>query len=856
MRVSSIVSLGLHTNNSACAVSVKNKTVISPLRSNTNIVPLSFTGAPLNMNQLISMTPENNGFGLAEAKQGGEGCVGFEVVASMRKHEGVDARSVMPFWSYNNGEGGYKLLLHPESEFPEGVSGLPDEIPQKWFHSAKKGETLEQVAEKFHLKPSEISYVIQSKPNGEGPEAKSKYCILEPTSAKGSIRRMSDEVMGEIKDIPYEFFKISEHNPSYNKLKGQPHYIIWTPDLAKTCKPYSYDAWGNVPFEAEIINSDEMRAIADALSKDKFNTEEFGFFRPASAFAHDRPSHTLANHIASLSARGNDSLNGIKVHIWEHNPGFNYQGRTDDPIKFLQVVADEADLEELKKNPHFAILKKAQRYGINNADMLSPREREIAWSVLEPALRPFRDAFGCYNVIKTGIAAVKSNPENFSDGTVSYTFDKEMKSQETPDAAKSLTDDFASIETKSVLNGSTPANLQLDNSDAQFGRGHNGLTDNRAGFTTFKYDGTNIEEVIAAREKNARWLSNLVYDAYQKGPEELNRLFFDNSQLSEGQKVIGYIKPVQDGDMIVMGWGRPDEQKGYNITLEGFKKFLQRSDVPAEQKMKFRVVIGAGKWNEGARDYQSIVRIMKEIEELDGGIYKGLVMYVDGFFPNRLVGCAQYGMFTSRREMCGITPLECKAAGVPYGATKTGGPVDYTTDLNGYLTKEPTEGRPERYGLTWANSTDEIDDARCARQADQVSEIFGKMAEEHTNNRASYIAKCKKNIEEKIDWHDNVEYNRGKSANRRYLEDILETDKGWGSRKKGKMNRLMSTFGEYREKGEEILHTVAKNRPMKILLVIVGGAAVITGAYLLYKNKHKTENPQETKTETKLDKAA
>ena len=849
MRVSSIIGSYVsanYANNSH----LKSNYVTCNSSSRLKPVALSFTGAPMNVDQIFSITPENNGPGLKEGKQGGVGNVGFEVAASMRKHENVDVRSVMPFWSHNNGKGGYKFLLLPKSEFPEGVANLPGEIPQKWFYSANPGETLEQVAQKFQLSPSEISYVIQSKPNGEGPEAKSMYCILEPTSAKGEVRRMSDEVMGEIKTIPYEFFKISEHNPSYNKLKGEPHYVIWTPDLAKTAKPYSYDAWGNGPFEAEIINSDAMRAVADALAKDKFNTEEFGYFRPANVFAHDRPMHTLANHIANLSARGDDSLNGIKVHIWEHNPGFNYQGRTDDPIKFLRIVADEADLEELKKSPHFEILKKAQKYGINNADMLSPREREIAWSILEPALRPFRDAFGSYNIIKTGIAAVKANPDNFSAGTVSYTFDEEMKSPETPDAAKSL--DFASIETKSVLNGSTPANLQLDNPDAAFGRGNNGLTEQKAGFTTFKYDGTNIEEVIAAREKNARWFTNLVYEAHEKGPQELNKLFFDKSQLGEGQKVMGYLKPMQDGDMIVMGWGRPDEQKGYNITLDGFKKFLQRKDIPQEQKMKFRLVIGAGKWNEGAKDYKSIVRLMKEIEELDGGIYKGLVMYVDGFFPNRLVGCAQYGMFTSRREMCGITPLECKAAGVPYGVTKTGGPVDYTNDSNGYLTKEAVEGRPERYGLTWNNTVDEIDDARCARQGDQVSEIFAQMVEEHSNNRESYIAKCKKNIEEKIDWHNNVEYNRGKSANRRYLQDILETDKGWEARYKGKMNRLVAAFGEFREKGEEILQTSAKSRPMKVILAIVGGAAVLTGAYLLYQNRQKAEH----EPKQKLDKAA
>ena len=249
------------------------------------------------------------------------------------------------------------------------------------------------------------------------------------------------------------------------------------------------------------------------------NTEEFGFYKPASLIAHDRHGHSIANHIANLSAKGDITLNGVKIHIIEHNPGFHYQGRTDDPFKYLRIVADESDLEVLKKMPEFEILQKAQKYGINNLDVLTPREHEIAWQILEPALRPFRDAFGSYNVIKSGIAAVRQNPEHVSLGTVSLNFDKEMKSQETPDAAKSLTDDFASIETKSVVNGSTPANLKLHDPEANFGRGNNGLSANKAGFTTFQYNGTNIEEVIQAREKNAKSFTNLIYEAYEKGPE-------------------------------------------------------------------------------------------------------------------------------------------------------------------------------------------------------------------------------------------------------------------------------------------------------------------------------------------------
>lgn len=838
MRVNSIQTYAFTQSR---VQSASNGSVSRAPQSTSNVVQLVFTGGAKNLKQLASITPENNGLGLPEAAQGGEGVVGYEMPASFRKHEGVDARSFMPFWEYDNPKGGYKFVIHREADYPKGVAGLPDTMPAKAFYSAEPGETLEMVARKLNLKPSELSYVIQSKPNGAGPEAQSKYCLLEPTSVKGHITRLSDTVLGETEDVSYALFKISANNPPYNKLKGEPHYFIYTPNLAKAAKPYAYDCWGNVPFEAEIINSDGMRALAKAIHT-QMDTEEFGHFNPASVVAHDRIAHSYGTHIANMSAGGNVDVNGVKVHIIAHNTGRNYQGLTSDPFKMLSIVGDASDAPLLKGLPEFEILAKAKQFGIDNAEMISNRERSIAWAVLEPYLKPFRDGAGTYNILKTGIAAAASNPNNITTGTVSHTFDAEMRSHETPDAAKFLTDDYAAINTRSVLNGSTPANLRLDDPTADFGRGNNGLSRQKAGFTTFKYDGTNIEEVIAAREKNAKWFTTLIDEAHAQGQEALNKVFFNEGQLAEGQKVIGYLKAMQDGDKLIMGWGRPDEQKAYNITLDGFKQFLARKDVPLEEKLRFRVVTGAGKWHEGAKDYQSIVRIINEIETMDDGAYKGLVMHVDGFFPNRLVGCATYGMFTSRREMCGITPLECKTAGVPYAATRTGGPVDYTNPSNGFLTKEVVEGRPERYGLTWANSVDEIDDARCARQAEQISDIFVEMLDEQKGDRSAYIAKCKKNIEELVDWHNNGEYNGGKSANRAYLEDILETHKSWEERPKNPLKRVAGEFGKFREKAEDVFKITAKNRAMKVVLSVVGAVAVASGLYYLYRQRNSAES--------------
>lgn len=881
MRINSI-------NNYSVANSAKQGVYYSGINKKSSVSSVNgpqisqITFAGKNIWQVASFTPENNGLGLTEAKLGGEGVVGYEGPTSMRKHEkvklklengtveekNVDIRSFMPFWEHNNPKGGYKFMIHRKKDFPNGFSALANpEMPANAFYSAEVGEDLQAVAKKLGLNNDELSYVIQSKPNGKGADAKSKYCILEPTSVKGQITRLSEKVLGETENVPYAVLKISANNPKYNLLKNSPNYLVYTPNLARASKPYSYDCWGNVPFEAEIVNSDWMRALADSIHS-KMNTEEFGYYDPASVWAHDRVAHTYGNHIANKSALGDTSVDGLKVHITAHNTGRNYQGVTDNPFKYMAVVGDASDAEVIRNLPDFELLKRAQQFGINS-DQLSPRERQIVHAVIDPYLANFRDGAGTYNILKAGISAARLNPDNISTGTVSYTFAKEMKSKEMYDAAKFLTDDYASIITKDVLNGSSPASLKLGSTTAAYGQGANGLSlpENLKGYTPFTYvpeaklekfladlekpDNadlkansqnitTDINKVIEARNKNAKWLTNLIARADEKGHDELKKLFFNAGQIDDGSDVLGHLSPIKDGEILVMGWGRPDEQKGFPMTLEGFVKFLKRDDVPKEMKMKVKFLGGAGIWNKEDKDYKAIVAALKELETLDGGIYKHNAMYVDGYFPNRLVGCAHYGMFTSRREMCGITPLECKAGAVPYGTTATGGPVDYTNPSNGFLTKEPVEMNPEHYGLTWKNTPEEIDRARINRQSDYVSDIYKQMIEEYTNNKDAYVAKCKKNIEELIDWHNNAEYNLGKSANRRYLDDIWETDKGWEARNKNPLRRIVGKFGEFKDDIESMMHNT-KSKPVKVILsVVAGGLAIASGVYMYM---HKTNKP-------------
>ncbi len=64
---------------------------------------------------------------------------------------------------------------------------------------------------------------------------------------------------------------------------------------------------------------------------------------------------------------------------------------------------------------------------------------------------------------------------------------------------KFLTDDFASIETKDVVNGSTPANLELGDPAAKFGRDGNGINAVRKGYTPFTYVPENELEAFSAK---------------------------------------------------------------------------------------------------------------------------------------------------------------------------------------------------------------------------------------------------------------------------------------------------------------------------------------------------------------------
>ncbi len=826
-----------------------------------HFVPITFTGNK-NLQQVLSLAFENKGTGLAEDFQGGMGVVTFEAPQSLIEHEGLDVRNVSPIHNYNNHKGGYKFVWTKNLELTDGK--LPNEIPTKYFLSANPGQTLEDFAQANKMDTKDLRFVIQSEPNGKGPDSTSKYCLIEPTSVKGEFERMSDTDIGKLQKIKYKLFKISNDNPAYNKLKNKPNYWLYTEALAKTTKPYTYGPEGTGGIEAEIINADFSRAMLKAGKQ--MNTKEFEYFNPGEYWLHDRPVASFLSFIADESAKGDDFYDGTISHFTIHNPRRAYQGTTDDPFKFARIIFSPEDVKEIAARPDYELLQNFNAKGWHN---LTDVEKEYVTKAFEPYIGEFRDYFGTYNITKIAIASKKVNPENTSIGTVSPNFDKQMKNPEM-NVAPGLGKDFREIETTSPLNGSTPANLGLDNNTADFGRGSNTLSANKKGFTPLVYNGNNIEEIIANREKNAVWLTKILSKAEKEGQATVNKVLYNDMQISQGRSVIGSISNYKKGDMFVVGWGRPDEQKGFPISLKGVLKFFKREDVPKETKSRMFFQFGWGDlpFDKNSREWHLIDKFYNEIISLDNGAYKHNIQLADGRYPNKLVGCATHGIFTSRDEICGITPFEAKTGAVPYLTTAAGGPVDYTNDKNGWKTKTAPEMNPEFDGLDWSAPAETLDDARIERSSNEVSDCLKQMSDEYFNDKPSYIARCKKNIEENCDWHNNSEYNGGKSANELYKNKIWKVEEGWQARNKKPLKRLVKTkFNEIKQNvtqtAQDIIeetaniierHTSdgaqkARNKmTSSIILAGLGIAAFGTAAYMYLTRENRSNK--------KFDKAA
>ena len=819
-----------------------NNSNISKMGSFTHI---SFTGnTTKNFNQFAFLAPENKAIGLSMYAMGGLGVVTHESGNNLAKH-GADIRHFEAYHSFDNKEGLIKVLTQDEKGNP----------------AFKNVETYYKLAEGEH-------FVVLDEPSNGKPN----YKIIEDANIQGSIKKINDKL--ELEDVAYKIFKQAGTGEA-----GIPtQYFIHTNEMAKLAAAYGGGAYGAYNGGGDIGYAGISKAFDDALPK--FNTPEHGNYNPANIWLHDRQAANVLVDMAERSSNGDEYFNGLKIDYRLHNPGRAYQGHYDNPIDFFRIVGSDADLKGLQKHPDFDFVKKMSAE-INQAriekkeisEVLTQEEMLKLEKIFEPVIGKFRDSLGTYNICEIPIQSKKINPVNTSVGTVSTNYGNEMKNPNMPEIAESLTDDLASIETKNIVNGSTPANMKTNEIGA-FGRPGNGFSADeiRNGYTPFEVklnaagdDILNLDEIYNAKEKNTEWLTNTIARATSEGKEALAKLFFNAEQLNpQNEKVapanvLGGLSEYKKGDILHISWGRPDPQKGLPTLFESFFHFIKREDITKEEKLKVKLLAGAGgpnPWDLEAPDWKKIQEIMKDISEVDGGAYKNNACYVNGFFANRLANACNGSDFTSVYEPCGITPLESFAAGNPVISNNTGGSPDFIkpatpgkpiTDETGFLTKHAFLVKPEVLGGDPNLTGEALNDFRRKAIAGEVSDCM-KDFSAVAKDEKQFKQMMKNVLLKKTDWDNNGEFNGGKSANQRYFDEvwgITEDFKELEVRNQAPLKNLKGKFADaVASAKEEIINST--NSVKKGLfsskagkIAVIGTAVAAVGA-IVFSGKFKS----------------
>jgi len=300
------------------------------------------------------------------------------------------------------------------------------------------------------------------------------------------------------------------------------------------------------------------------------------------------------------------------------------------------------------------------------------------------------------------------------------------------------------------------------------------------------------EKFIDTKQKNKEWLINLIARYTETAPNKdgasgLEQLFFNENQIQSKAKVFGGLSPYKKGDILIMGWGRSDYQKGYPITLESYLQFIKDKSISKEDKLNVKYLLGIGQWDWQSKgsDWEKIKKILTEIQKEDNGAYVKNVCLVGGFFPNRLVACADYSHFTSRFEPCGITPLESYVAGTPVISTNTGGAPDFIKTIakdgkdkaTGFLTQKGFSIKPEVLGLPKNISQEKLDIERIKACAADNKNAIQEAVDIYKNHPATYTQMCTNSLMTKTGWSENGSFQaNGKSAISNYLE-IFGLDK-------------------------------------------------------------------------------
>ncbi len=515
---------------------------------------------------------------------------------------------------------------------------------------------------------------------------------------------------------------------------------------------FTEDYFYSVFDKAALDATKQMSINEEFIKKAKENGEEV--FIPANIMLHDRQAFPAALDVANRSAKGDEYFHGFRMVDIEHNPTSEYQGSFINPIDYFKIVGTEDQLNDLKTNHpkeykelcrlNKKILEKNKQQIFDLKEIFSEEELKKAKEILDPYIGHFKDDAGAYNLTTIPIEMLKAG-NSTKIVTVSENFADEMKHPgKTKDIVGPLATRFQETEILGITNGITPANMGFEK-DGKIGKGilnseehiqimkeaqQKGLIDSSS---SIKYIPTKlgneireykapvanimakgskpktlnqlVEEFYNIRQSEKEWLINSIFVASKQTEElkaagkllegeltPLEALFLDKDLKNSGASILGKFSKFSPGDILLSGRGRQTKQKGMVTTLEAMKEFLMDSNIPEKIKLHTKLLLGTGvgAWNTKEQDWKDIVKFFEWLQEYEGGKYSGNACYVNGFLPNKLSICADFGAYTSDYEPCGLTFVEDSTGGTPSISTNTGGAPNYIKNYNGENIKEAT----------------------------------------------------------------------------------------------------------------------------------------------------------------------
>ena len=762
---------------------------------------ISFKGNPAkNNNQIASIASEYQNLPKdfhGMYKIGGLSNVAGEAADAFKK-EGMDIRTFIPYHSrFTKDNETFKadggVFVH---SIKEGVDHF-ERVDDPTTYELKEGEDYALVAGEFKTKynPEKGEKELVSTPS---------WIKLTKTNISGSVPYL-DEVDKSLtqKEDKYTLFELEQKDEKAPKV-----YVVHTEGLAKLSKAYGGDEgdayFSNFDREYANFTRAIVGEILPKMNEGEENQKAFGDYNPAGYWLHDRFAFPAMLEASKRAADGDEYFSGLRMHATYHNPGRDYQGHYDNPLDFIKTIGAVEILDTLaqdkpeeakrvigyieKIKAHRASGEKKKFDSIK--DILKDDYKDLE-AIFEPYIGQFKDELGSYNMSLIPHAAKEVNNGNFTHGTVSMNYGKEMINAATPEIALGITSILKKDEANmvNITNGSSAVNLGLDKAEFNGAPGLDALAKAENGYTpVVRKDLTTAEALDKVKKANTKWAINAVSEGFKQAKEigktegrlaeeaAIKEFFFADGANSSSS-IIGSMSPYEEGDKLFFGWGRGVEQKGIPTTLEAFKQFYLDESIDEETKKHTKLILGAGVWAKESNDWKNIERLMAEIAEIDGGKYANNVMYVNGRIPNKLAACADFTVLTSRYEPCGITPLESYSAGTPVISVATGGAPDFVKHgETGFLTKHAFYTKPETLeeetGIKAPASSgpQAIDDYRVevlgAETKDCIVEALGL-----DNDKYKEMAfEC---FNQKIDWQENGEYNNGTSANDRYFGEAF-----------------------------------------------------------------------------------